>query len=126
MKCAEKYLSDLGYEVKDKSKRLSLGYDLEAKKGGEIIGVEVKGSLGTNRISIDLQSSEVSFAQNYIEPYRTLLYVVDGIELKEEAGQLIGISGRERAAWDWSPLDEFLRPISFRFELPDMKEIKRN
>ena len=125
MKCAEKYLSDLGYEVKDKSKRLSLGYDLEARKGGEIIGVEVKGSLGINRISVDLQSSEVSFAQNHSESYRTLLYVVDGIELKEEAGQLIGVSGRERAAWDWSPLDEFLRPINFRFELPEMKEIKR-
>ncbi len=117
IECASRYLVGRGYTVQDVSNQASLGYDLLASRESEQVGCEVKGSVN-DRVAVDLQSSEVDFAREAGEHIRSLLYVVDQIQLEDRAGEFIGVDGRERDYWDWLPAKNALTPTAFRFILP--------
>lgn len=117
MKLATLYLENLGYKVVDVSSQKRIGYDLRATKGGETVGVEVKASI-MSRITVDVTSSEVEFAQLSGTDFRSLLYVVDEILCNKEGDDYKASGGRERYWWDWNPSENSLNPIDFRFTLP--------
>ena len=117
MKLATVYLENLGYKVVDVSSQKRIGYDLRATKGGETVGVEVKASI-LSRITVDVTSSEVEFAQLSGTDFRSLLYVVDEISCTKEGDDYKATGGRERYWWDWNPSEDSLNPIDFRFTLP--------
>jgi hypothetical protein len=114
---ARAYLEDLGYEVEDVSDQASLGYDLLGIKDTEVVGCEVKGSI-SSRIGVDVQASEVDFAMEVALPFRSLLYVVDGIELSKVGDDYVAIGGRPREYWDWDPDAGSLTPTAYRYILP--------
>ena len=118
MQLAQEYLEELGYICEDVSAQKSLGYDLRAVKGEEIVGVEVKGSSIT-RIQIDLQSSEVEFALRSTLPIRSLLFVVDEIDCEGDSDPYKTHGGRTRKWWDWKPEQLALSPTQFRYTLPE-------
>jgi hypothetical protein len=120
MEKAEELLVSLGFsEVNDVSHKDGLGYDLEAIKGEVITGVEVKGSRSSVN-SVDLQKSEVDFAQNALHlDLPTMLVVVDEISINEVSGQLKGSGGRIRYWSNWDAHETLLVPKSYNYKLPD-------
>ena len=120
MEKAEELLVSLGFsEVNDVSHKDGLGYDLEAIKGEVITGVEVKGSRSSVN-SVDLQKSEVDFAQNALHlDLPTMLVVVDEILINEVSGQLKGSGGRIRYWSNWDAHETLLVPKSYNYKLPD-------
>jgi hypothetical protein len=120
MEKAEELLLSLGFsEVNDVSYKDGLGYDLEAIKDEVITGVEVKGSRSSVN-TVDLQKSEVDFAQNALNlDLPTMLVVVDEISINEVAGQLKGSGGRIRYWSNWDAHETLLVPKSYSYKLPD-------
>jgi hypothetical protein len=120
MEKAKELLTSLGFpEVNDVSHIDGLGYDLEAIKDEVITGVEVKGS-GSSVHSVDLQKSEVDFAQNAQNlDLPTMLIVVDEISINEVSGQLKGSKGRIRYWSNWDAHETLLVPKSYIYKLPD-------
>jgi hypothetical protein len=111
---ATKYLEGEGYEVEDVGAFKS--FDLRATKGGEILCVEVKGSVGTPS-SVNLTYNEVQVARN---APRTLLIVVDRIRWKQDAttGGIETFDGNLRKWWGWKADEDLLTPTEYRYELP--------
>ena len=119
MKRATEYLESLGYTATDVSAQKNIGYDIRGEKQAEIVGVEVKGSL-SKRFAVDITVNELEYArQRELDgPYRTLLFLVDCVELENRDDELVGVSGEVRFWWDWNPDPEALFSTSFRYTLP--------
>ena len=111
---ATKYLEGEGYEVEDVGAEKP--FDLRATKGGEILCVEVKGSVGTPS-SVNLTYKEVQVARN---APRTLLIVVDRIRWKQDptTGGIETFDGNLRKWWGWKADEDLLTPTEYRYELP--------
>jgi hypothetical protein len=82
-----KYLEDLGYTVE----KFGKPFDFLATKGLEKVKVEVKGKQDF-AVTVEVTTNEVEVAKNLDGTHRTLLSVVDGIELT----QMDGIFGRKQ------------------------------
>lgn len=118
MELAFNYLSKEGFTAKDVSNQKNIGYDIHASKDGEMLGVEVKGSI--NRADfINVTRSEVEYTQGVIEGnYQSLLFVVDNIQISKNDDSYETSGGRIRMWQNWDPDEGFLIPISYRFTLP--------
>ena len=68
--------------------------------------------------------NEVEVAKNRKNEYRTLLAVVDGIDLSLSDGKWIGSNGRLRLWWDLVFSDESLFPTKYPLTLPKNEESK--
>jgi hypothetical protein len=109
----KKYLESLGYMVQ----KFGKPFDFLATKDDEKVKVEVKGKQGF-AVNVEVTINEVEVARNLEGTHRTLLAVVDGIELNQIEGVWNGSGGRLRTWWDM-PFDESsLFPIRFQFTLP--------
>ncbi len=75
MERAQEWLRDKGFEISDVSHIAGLGYDLEAKRGGEVRFVEVKGL--SQRGPVAMTESEWNAAQQYGEAYWLFVFVVE-------------------------------------------------
>jgi hypothetical protein len=123
MTLATEFLVEQGYVVEDVSSQRNIGYDLRALKADEIIGVEVKGST-IQRIQIDLTINEVEYAllaSLDSNNFRSLLFLVEGIEGEKVGADWIMSGGNARHWWDWNPEEQALTPTAFRFTLPISK-----
>ena len=90
-------------------------YDLQATKNGEILCVEVKGSISTLS-SVNLTANEVAIAHN---AKNTLLVVVDQITWRRTPnGEIVTSGGRMRTWWGWRAAENLLTPTEYRYELP--------
>jgi hypothetical protein len=107
------YLQAEGYECADVGTTRS--YDIEATKNGDMLHVEVKGSI-SRCLTVELTSGEVDHAGGEVS---TLLAVVDGIGWHRESGRIETSGGDLRLWWDWEPESEALVPIRFRYLLPE-------
>ena len=123
----EKYAEDLvfnlleseGYEVE----RFGKPFDLLAVKGDEVLKVEVKGKQG-NATSVEVTVNEVEVTRNQLSEYRTLLAVVDCIELLHIDGKWVCSDGRLRLWWDLKFTEESLYPTKFTLTLPEDEKPK--
>lgn len=107
-------LKNQGYEVE----RFGKPFDLLAVKGSEVVKVEVKGKQQLAS-TVEVTINEVKVAENITREYRTLLAVVDDIELTKVGTEWIGSSGRIRLWWDHPFSPESLYPSRFVYTLPD-------
>ena len=108
-----KYLKDLGYSIE----KFGKPFDFLATKGTEKVKVEVKGKQDF-AVTVEVTTNEVEVAKNLDGTHRTLLAVVDGIELTQMDGIWKGSGGRLRTWWDM-PFDESsLFPTRYQFTLP--------
>ena len=118
----EKYAEDMvfnmlileGYEVE----RYGKPFDLLAVKGEEVLKVEVKGKQ-EYATSVEVTVNEVEVAKNHLNEYRTLLAVVDGIDLVQVDGRWVGSNGRVRMWWDLVFSEASLFPTKYLFTLPE-------
>jgi hypothetical protein len=109
----KKYLVSLGYMVQ----KFGKPFDFLATKDDVKVKVEVKGKQEF-AVNVEVTINEVEVARNLEGTHRTLLAVVDGIELNQIEGVWNGSGGRLRTWWDM-PFDESsLFPIRFQFTLP--------
>lgn len=105
-----------GYSVIEKGKP----YDLLCEKLGEVIHVEVKGSRNVLD-AIIVTTNEVGDARN--SDWKSDLFLVDSIVLEpDDALGYKPSGGRSRRAEAWSPEDEHLTPIQFRYKLPPVPD----
>ena len=74
MMVAENYYKELGWKVTDKSGVYGGGRDLDCKKDGKTIHVEVKGTTSTNPSSIFLNHREVERSRK--DPSKSALLIV--------------------------------------------------
>ena len=108
-----KHLEGLGYKVE----KFGKPFDFLASKGEETVKVEVKGKQDY-AITVEVTVNEVEVAKNLDGLHRTLLAVVDGIDVKQYDGAWKCSGGRLRTWWDM-PFDESsLFPTRFQFTLP--------
>lgn len=108
-----KYLKDLGYSIE----KFGKPFDFLATKGTEKVKVEVKGKQDF-AVTVEVTTNEVEVAKNLDGTHRTLLAVVDGIELTQMDSIWKGSGGRLRTWWDM-PFDESsLFPTRYQFTLP--------
>ena len=123
MTLATEFLVKQGYVVEDVSSQRNIVYDLRALKDEEIIGVEVKGST-IQRIQIDLTINEVEYARQASldsNNFRSLLFLVEGIEGEKVGADWVMSGGTTRHWWDWKPDEQALSPTAFRYTLPTSK-----
>jgi hypothetical protein len=118
----EKYAEDMvfnmlvneGYEVEKYGKP----FDLLAVKGDEVLKVEVKGKQ-EYATSVEVTVNEVEVAKNHLNEYKTLLAVVDGIDLVNTDGKWTGSNGRLRLWWNLVFSEESLYPTKYLLTLPE-------
>ena len=77
-KIVRKHLEELGYKVE----KFGKPFDFLAIKGAEKVKVEVKGKQDY-ATTVEVTVNEVEVAKNHDGSHRTLLAVVDGIEVKQ-------------------------------------------
>lgn len=111
MVVAQEYYEKRGYSVTDTS--ANNPYDLQCTNGSETRRIEVKGltgSLGPVEVTI----GEVLSARN--TDCETDLFIVYSIALVEtESSKIEGEGGKTHVLDNWTPGDDALEPIRFRF-----------
>lgn len=116
VKRATEFYIERNYEVEAKGKP----YDLRCTKGNEELHVEVKGSRSLMS-AIIVTRNEVADARD--ERWRSDLFLVDGIELGDLVdGIYVPAGGRCRRKENWSPNQEDLTEIQFRYTLPPIPD----
>ena len=117
-KYAENLVFDMlvgeGYKVE----KFGKPFDLLAVKSDEVVKVEVKGKQ-EYATSVEVTINEVEVARNHRNEYKTLLAVVDGIDLVNTDGKWIGTNGRLRLWWDLVLSEDSLYPTKYLFTLPE-------
>ena len=109
MEVTHKYLSKLGYKLKDTSAKNS--YDYLAVKGEDTIKVEVKGTTSGIVDSIMMTSNEVELHTN--EAGTTALAIVSEIEFIERGGKAKCKSGNIEYFYPWDIEQWSLEPKAF-------------
>ena len=110
MALAAKWLRDHGYHVKDVSK--SSSFDLLAKRDGQEIKIEVKGTTSANCDAIFMTRNEVNL--HLSEQGRTGLLLVAGIKLHRNGEEIVARGGVCEAVMGWDISDWSSEAISFR------------
>jgi len=114
MEIAIKYYESTGYDVYDRSDRRGIGYDIECKKGNEIIEVEVKGTqrdLGFVHVTkneVDNAKTTSNSSHLFIVFNQILIKKNDLYRIKSSETKLIK---------DWRPKDEDLEALEFKYFL---------
>ncbi|WP_231639954.1 protein NO VEIN domain-containing protein [Micromonospora sp. NRRL B-16802] len=99
-----------GYDIEEMGKP----YDLRAVKGDQELHIEVKGSSGTAD-TVELTKNEVHHAYDA----ETHLVVVDQIQWSRDPnGEIVTSGGRVRRWTSWTPHDDRLEAIRYRYRLP--------
>jgi hypothetical protein len=108
---ATKHFESLGYEVKNVGRTRS--YDLECRKGREVLRVEVKGTQ-TDGDSVILTPNEVSNAKKHL----TALFVLHTIKWLKIGGEALPTGGKHRVLNPWQ-IDTHgkLQPLSYVYEI---------
>ena len=108
------HLESLGYIVE----KFGKPFDFLATKEEEVVKVEVKGKQDF-ATTVEVTINEVEVARNPKQSYRTLLAVVDGINL-EKIGEnkWAATGGRMRTWWDMPFAEVSLFPTRFQYILP--------
>ena len=87
-------------------------------EGARVIHVEAKGTTSSGS-SVHLTRNEVADAREAGKSWRSDLFVVSGIELRQDASGAWLARGGEAALFErWSPSDEDLTPTDFVCRLP--------
>ncbi|WP_410598438.1 protein NO VEIN domain-containing protein [Amycolatopsis sp. lyj-90] len=104
---ATTYYEKLGWHVTE----LGKPYDLKCRRKGEELHVEVKGTTGA-AAAVELTVNEVNHAHG---PDVTDLFVVSEI-IVNDSYETSG--GKTHIFENWTPNEDALQPIRFRYELP--------
>ena len=112
MAIASDYFKSIGFFVEDVS--VNHSYDLKCTKGDNELFIEVKGTTSQGQ-QIILTKNEVRFARDNVSNY--VLFVVKNIICQKDGNTWKAEGGESILHDSWSPRDEFLNPIAFRYDL---------
>jgi hypothetical protein len=119
MAIATAHFEDQGWRVEDVSNQ-PYGYDLFCNRAGEHLHVEVKGTTGAGE-SVILTRNEVE--QAHENPERSVLFVVHGVDVKDNDGEWVCSGGSTRVLVGWDPRARGeLRPSQYDYRLPPDSE----
>jgi hypothetical protein len=90
-------------------------YDFVVELEGETFYIEVKGTTSAGE-SVFLTRNEVAHARGHAG--RCHLFVLHGIQVHEVAGELQASGGEVRLLEPWSPEDQSLEALTYRYDLP--------
>ncbi|WP_175482708.1 MrcB family domain-containing protein [Actinokineospora iranica] len=109
------YLVSQGFKVSDVGATHS--FDLDARRAGERVFVEVKGTT-SNGAEIVLTKAEVEL---HLEKYpKNMLAVVTDIALDRKAEPPTATAGVLRVTHPWQVDSTLLTPLTFRYAVPDL------
>jgi hypothetical protein len=111
MDAAKRYFESHGYVVEDRSKGRPYDLRCTGKKG--LLYVEVKGTQ-TNGEEVFLTSGEVQFARCH--KGQMALFLVRSIKVSED-GKIL-TNGQEDLILPWDVDQGFLKPVSYKYEVP--------
>jgi hypothetical protein len=112
MEVVERYYRRLGFAVTDVHKKRS--YDFECQSSKKKLFVEVKGTKNLGE-TITVTANEVRFAQKHAP--NVVLCVVHSIKVSGE--KTPKATGGKLKREDWNPDPRRLKPIAFRYKLPE-------
>lgn len=110
MSVSEGWLKANGYKVKDTA--ATKPYDFEARKGGNLLYVEVKGTTSDTADAILMTHNEVALHKR--ESGQTALMLVSGIRLDKDASPPKAYGGNLEPIIGWNIHDWMLEPTTFR------------
>jgi hypothetical protein len=110
MHVAEEWLKNHGYELENKS--MFESFDFEARRDGEIIKIEVKGTTNMEPNQFFMTKNEVDLHQK--ESGKTGIIFVYSIQIEEKDGQYFGSAGTPDAIIGWNINDWELTPTQYR------------
>ncbi|WP_344813851.1 MrcB family domain-containing protein [Microlunatus aurantiacus] len=112
---ASSYLKDQGWSVKDVGATSS--FDLDARRhGGERLYVEVKGTTSLGAEVVLTHNEVVLHRENHPN---TMLALVHSIDLDRSGRMPVATGGTLRVLTPWVPQISDLKPISYRYAVPD-------
>jgi hypothetical protein len=113
MSKAKSYLEMKGYQCQDTS--ANRPYDIEARKDGQILYVEVKGTTAGGE-HVFVTKNEVEHAR--LNSDNSLLFILHDIEMDDSNPDSPKASGGvEKVVWSWSPEPSHLTCLSYRYEV---------
>lgn len=110
MVAAKAYLEDLGFRVEDTS--AIKPYDLLARKGGDELFVEVKGTTTAGE-EIVLTFNEVEHARQHRT--QSVLFILAEVEVHDGSDGPIAVGGTRHVLWPWDVDAGRLAPISYKY-----------
>lgn len=110
---ATRYYRAEGWVVRDVGATHS--YDLHAKRGGEVLHIEVKGTTSAGR-SVVLTANEVDWHRSKYPD--TALFLVSGILLAGTRENPVASEGSFTEIRPWIPSEHDLVPMAFRYQVP--------
>ncbi len=113
MEAATKYFVGKRYEVEDVSR--TSPYDLLAKRDGEELNVEVKGTVSRGE-AVLLTRNEVMHAQQHAE--RAVLFVLHSIVVESLQGRMTARGGSQSVLAPWRVEAGLLEPLQYKYTLP--------
>lgn len=114
MEVAGEHLRSLGYTCVNVSS--SACFDYEARRGDELLKVEVKGTTADHCLGVLMTRNEVELHRNEIGS--TGLILVTGIRLKRNSEGVTGHSGSVEAHIPWQFTEWEARPLTFQVYRP--------
>lgn len=110
MRQAREALRADGWTVKDVSASASCDY--EARRAGEVVYIEVKGTTGDGG-DVLVTPGEVALARR--EGPRAAIFIVSNVELLGEPDNPRATGGVLRRIWPWAPSADDLTPLGYRW-----------
>ena len=114
MELVHEWLTRKGYDARDTS--ASRPYDFEAKKGKEVLKVEVKGTTSDTTDALLMTRNEVELHRK--EKGNTALFVVRRIRLVDRDGDTVAVGGHVEDLVGWDIDECLVVPTAFRVERP--------
>ena len=117
MDAASEWLRLKGFEVIDRSSTHS--YDFEARKGGETLKIEVKGTTSNSADAILMTRNEVDL--HHAEKGKTGLILVYNIRLDRDAGNRVGHGGTVCDELNWDISKWNIEPTAFKLTRTNLR-----
>jgi hypothetical protein len=112
MAAARRYLEEIGFDIEDTSAERP--YDLIARRPGEEIFVEIKGTTGSGE-EIILTSNEVEHAS--AQGRCCMLFILSEVVVVEGTGGPTASGGTRHVLWPWDLETEALSAISYKYRV---------
>ena len=114
MNLATEHYESLGYEVDDVHEIKGLGYDLRCTLGSDMLGIEVKGTVGSlGKVSVT--RAEVKAAQS--EETVVDLFIVYEILCVKDGDEMIGEGGKIKIIENWKAEENQLTALTYDYEI---------
>ena len=111
MRAARTFFQRQGFQVVERGKP----FDLECRRAGKTVYVEVKGTQTTGD-EVILTPNEVKFARQF--PTTMALFVLHSVKVETSGKSARASGGKRKIVWPWRLERRALRAITYWYKVP--------